>query len=259
MPSGCGTDSDCAATERCNTSTRDCEPRPTDRGDLGDACTSPDECNSGVCAAAPTGGICSQSCNWLEPTSCPSGYYCDGDATGTCGEGLCLAGTAGATPLGAPCTADTECATLMCSLGTCAQPCIPGGTTACPDGYACQVGTTPGCGACKVARSTGEACEMNEDCASRICAVRGDGAFCTQFCTDATTCPPDFTCEAAGERSVCAPPAGGIITPDAGTTGGGRARDDGCCSVAPGATSGPARAWAVVLLVLGAAVWRRRR
>ena len=260
-PPGCSTDSDCAATERCNTGTRACEPRPTDRGDLGEPCMGPDDCNSGLCATTPTGGICTQSCDWLEPTSCPSGYYCDGDATGTCGEGLCVAGTAGSVALGAPCSADTECASLLCSLGTCAEPCQPGGTTACPDGFVCQVGTTPGCGACRVARRTGESCEMNDDCVSRICAVRGDGNFCTEFCTDASTCPPDFTCEPAGDRFVCAPPEGGIVTPDAGTTMTPRGTRGGCCAVVPGKSGQPDPEGPLVLaaLLLGLAILRRRR
>ncbi len=249
----CRTDSDCAATERCNTSTGECEARPTDRAALGEPCTTGDDCNSGVCLTTPTGGVCTQSCDWLDTTSCPAGFYCDGDATGSCGEGACLAGAAGVGELGDACAADTDCASLMCSLGVCAEPCIPDGTAGCPDGYRCQVGTLPGCGACKVAAAVGEPCELNEDCVSRRCARDGDRTFCTELCTDASTCPDSsYTCESAGDVSVCVPPAGGA--------GGGGGTRGGCGCVAAGAGDQPGPlAWLLLLPALVPILRRVRR
>ena len=204
------------------------------------------ECNSGTCFFTPEGGVCSQSCDWLDPMDCPSGFYCDGDATGACGSGVCLGGAAGATALGESCAEDTDCASLFCSLGTCATPCIPDGTAGCPDGYTCQIGTTSSCGACKMAGETGDPCGVNEDCESRICAVDGDRTFCTELCMDASTCPDGFTCEAAGDTSVCVPPEGG----GGGGGGGGRTRG-GCGCEVVGADPEPDLAlWGLGLLAV---------
>jgi hypothetical protein len=250
----CRTDSDCDATERCASGT--CEPRPTDRGVLGEPCESADECNSNNCLATPAGSVCTQSCDWLTPTSCPPGFYCDGDATGICGDGLCVAGTAGAAGLGQPCAADTDCDTLVCSDGLCGIPCIPGGVTGCPEGLVCQTGTRAGCGTCAMAGMTGDACMTVEDCESRICAMRGDVSFCTAPCASAAECPEGFSCEDASGVSVCAPPAGWVPP----TPGGGGERRGGCCAVAPGADA-PADGGGglLFLLSIGLVLWRRRR
>lgn len=256
-PPGCSTDSDCESTHRCNTSTGECELRATDRGELGEPCTQDSECNSGTCFFTPSGGVCTSSCDWLDPADCPSGFYCDGDATGACGSGVCLAGSAGAAAMGETCSADTDCASLFCSLGTCASPCIPDGTTGCPDGYSCQIGTTSACGACKMAGDTGDPCGMNEDCGSRICAVAGDRTFCTELCMDASGCPDGFTCEPAGDTSVCVPPVGGG---DGGAGAGGRDRDGGCGCVAAGADPEPdLLGWVLGLLLLIPLARRRLR
>ncbi len=252
----CRTDADCSATERCAGGS--CEARPVDRANLGEPCDTAADCNSDNCLATPTGSVCSQSCDWLMPTSCPSGFYCDGNATGICGDGLCVAGTAGAGGLEAACSVDTDCDSLVCADGRCAIPCVPGGvSTACPEGLTCQTGTRAGCGTCAMAGTTGDACETVEDCESRICALRGDISFCTAPCATADDCPAGFTCEAAGGISVCAPPAG-YVPPMMG--GGGDCRG-GCCAVAPGAPS-PGSGLAAVLAVLalaGARRFRRRR
>ena len=168
-PSGCTRDSDCAATERCNTTSGACEARPAG-GALGAPCSGAAACASGLCV----GGTCSQTCDWLSPSSCPSGFYCDGDLTGTCNDGVCRAGSAGTGAAGSACTVDTQCAALFCSGGVCAQPCVPGGAAACPAGFACQAGTLPTCGACKTSGALGDPCTANDDCTSGICATLGD-------------------------------------------------------------------------------------
>jgi hypothetical protein len=248
----CRRDSDCAATELCNTGTGMCEPRPVDRANLGEPCETGADCNSGECITTPAGSICSETCNWLEPTSCPSGFYCDSEATGSCGDGRCLPGTAGAGGLGAPCASDTECDSLACTDGQCVIPCVPGGVDACPEGYLCRVGALASCGSCQMAARTGEACETNEDCVGGLCAVVGDITFCTEICADASGCPAGFTCDDAGGVTVCAPPPG--YDPGMMMTDG---RRGGCCSVAPGAGANDAP-W-LLLVALPVLVLARRR
>jgi MYXO-CTERM domain-containing protein len=209
-PSGCTSDAQCPSTERCNTSTGSCEPRPTTGGELGAPCGAGDECRSGLCFA----GACSQSCDWLTTTSCPSGWYCSGEATGSCtaGTGVCVAGSAGAGALGAACGAATDCQSLYCASGVCSTPCIPGGTASCAEGFACQVGAAAGCGSCQQSGSMGDPCETSEECTTRLCAtIEGDG-FCTSLC-DTGTCPTGFTCEDAGGARVCVPGEGALGSP----------------------------------------------
>lgn len=203
---GCTSDAGCSATEMCNTATRTCVPRPTTGTvPLGGACSESSECQTGLCFA----GACSQTCNWLDPTSCPGGFYCNGQAS--CGSGVCMAGSAGPAALGAACSTNTECATLYCAAGRCSEPCIPGGAAACEPGYACAVGGAPGCGSClPELGALGDPCATNADCTSGLCATSGDTTFCTAICDPAASpaCPARFLCTSAGPVSVCAPDGG---------------------------------------------------
>jgi hypothetical protein len=180
---------------------------PSGPGLLGAACSVGGDCASAICF----GGRCSESCDWLHPaTSCPSGYFCDGGATGVCAEGLCLAGGAGSRGLGASCAGDTDCSSIFCDGGVCAEPCVPGGATTCPTGLACQVGTLPGCGACRIAGALGDVCTGNDDCGTGICAVGEDGSsFCTRLCDTAAPCPAGFDCVDAGGGAQACRPGGG--------------------------------------------------
>lgn len=246
----CTSDAQCDATERCDPTSQTCVPRPGGLAGLGEPCTESSECSSDVCASSPDGGRCTQRCNGFDTSSCPGGFYCDGEALGTCGDGLCIAGASGVAPLGSPCATDTDCASLMCDRGTCGSPCQPGeGTIVCPMGYQCQTGSLPGCGACKPEGSLGDlgdACETADDCASGECARRGDETFCTDLCTDDSDCPRGFACLSAGEFSVCAP----TETDDPRV-------DGGCGCTVPAGDSAPSP-W-VLLLVIPAIVWWRRR
>lgn len=203
---GCTRDTDCDADEICSGGT--CVPRPATGRELGEACAGDSDCRSGLCLA----GACSQSCDWLEPASCPSGFYCNEDPS-SCGNGFCVRGAAGPGGLGAPCSADTDCASLYCDGGVCTQPCIPSGAVGCPSGYTCQVGTLPCRGSCGRGRALGDACDSNVDCTSGACAVRGTETFCTQLCDEGAPCPEGFTCTPAGDLSVCAPDRGGLDAP----------------------------------------------
>ncbi|GAB5548507.1 MAG: hypothetical protein SangKO_082670 [Sandaracinaceae bacterium] len=207
-PGGCTNDGDCAADQICSGGS--CVARPTGGTGLGEACTSDDACNSGLCLA----GTCTQSCDWLNPGgSCPGGFYCDADASTSCDVGYCVRGGAGAGGLGDACTSDTDCGTLVCDGGVCAQSCIPDGAATCPAGYACAIGALPCRGTCRRSGAPGDGCEVNDDCTSGICAARGDDSFCTELCTDEMPCPDRFTCTPVGEStSVCVPDFGGLGT-----------------------------------------------
>lgn len=202
--SGCTTDSECASNEMCSAGS--CIPRPNTGNDLGGACAADSECKSGLCL----GGVCTQSCNWLEPTSCPAGFYCDADASTSCSAGYCMAGSAGSGTLGASCSNDTECASLFCDRGICTTPCQPGGVVACAEGYSCQPGILSCRGSCQRRRDLGDACESNGDCATDMCASREGDTFCTRICDASNPCPAGFSCTQAGDHSVCVPDAGGL-------------------------------------------------
>jgi len=221
-PSGCTSDAQCAAGERCNTASGDCEPAPMPGGAaLGASCAVGTECASGLCVA----GRCSQSCNWLDTTSCPGGFYCNGMATGTCDEGLCVAGSAGGGALGAACGASTDCQSLLCDHGICTTPCIPGGAVGCAAGYACQAGTSAGCGSCQQAGLIGDVCTTNADCLSGLCAMQGGSSFCTSLCDASSPCPSGLDCAAIDEgTSVCIPGEG------AAGLGASCASNDDCAS-----------------------------
>jgi hypothetical protein len=203
--SGCTRDSDCAADQVCSSGR--CAARPMTGADLGGVCASDAECRSGLCIA----GACTQTCDWLQPSSCPSGFYCDDGASNSCTNGYCVRGTAGGGAVGSPCADDTECASLYCERGACSTPCIPDGAVGCEPGFACRASRSLQCrGSCQRGRALGDACEGGDQCVTGPCATRGDQSFCTQICSDAMPCPDGFTCVAAGDTSACVPDAGGL-------------------------------------------------
>lgn len=203
--SGCTRDSDCSASQICSSGA--CVVRPTTGASLGGSCSAETDCNSGLCI----GSVCTQSCDSVNPaSSCPSGFYCQNDVS-SCGSGYCVAGGAGAGTIADSCTADTDCASLVCDRGTCSQACIPGGAVGCPAGFACQAGTLACEGTCHRSGAPGDECAVNEDCTSNICATQGDRSFCTEICDDAMPCPDRFTCTlVGGDTSVCIPDFGGL-------------------------------------------------
>lgn len=219
---GCTSDASCAAGTRCDLASGNCVPTSTGTGPLGAPCSIAGDCTSGICFA----GACTEACDWLNPRSCASGFYCNGSATGVCGEGLCLAGAPGSRGLGAACTADTDCSTLLCDGGVCSEPCLPGGVASCPTGLACQTGSLPGCGACRIAGALGDTCAGNDDCASGICAVDSAGSsFCTRLCDTGSPCPTGFDCVDAGGGTQACQPGGG-----AGGLGAECSAPDDCLS-----------------------------
>lgn len=212
---GCTSDTDCAAGQRCDRGV--CVSAGGGTTPLGGTCAAHGECETGSCLA----GICTQSCDW-PAGGCPDGFYCDGEATGACGAGVCLRGRSGAAALGDSCTGHTECANLYCFEGRCAEPCNPSVVGTCPSGGACQVGSLPCRGACGSSGSLGDPCNGNAACASGMCAEAAGNQFCTQLCDTSSPCPTGYLCTGAGAVSVC--------IPDGGALGGDCARNEDCAT-----------------------------
>lgn len=202
-PGGCTTDSDCASGERCDRGV--CISAGGGATPLGGACAAHGECASGTCFD----GVCTQTCDW-PVGACPSGFYCDGLATGACGAGVCLAGTSGAAAIGEGCSENTDCANFYCFLGVCSEPCNPETVGACPGGGVCQVGALACRGACGAAGSLGDPCDANTQCASGMCAASGEDRFCTNLCDASSPCPEGYGCTSAGAVDVCVPNGGAL-------------------------------------------------
>ena len=211
--------------ESCNALDDDCDGT-TDEGcrALGESCEADGDCAfaalpDALAAGAPpsvrcamVGGArrCALPCDPLAPAqSCASmavpfrsearaleGFYCA--SQGAC-EGLCVPGAAGAGAPGGPCAAPTDCASLRCESGLCANPCR-GGAGACPADEVC--GAEPlGCGVCgssslrSTGRGTGEPCEAASSCASGVCGAFDGGSICTSACATDAECGTGARCE----------------------------------------------------------------
>ncbi len=202
-PGSCTSDSDCEPGERCDRGV--CVPSGGGSVPLGGACAEHGECATGTCF----GGVCTQTCDW-PVGACPSGFYCDGLATGACGAGVCLAGTAGGGAIGDACNDNLDCGNFYCFLGVCSEPCNPETVGACPGGGVCQVGALACRGACGAAGSLGDPCDANAECASEMCAASGEDRFCTQLCDGSSPCPEGYGCTSAGAVNVCVPNGGAL-------------------------------------------------
>jgi len=134
---GCTSDADCGATERCDVPSGSCIPRS--RGQLGDDCTSNDDCASMICAVdvESDDSFCTQLCSDSDP--CPTGFECT-DAGG--GSRACRP-TNGA--VGDECAGPGDCLTGLCAEGAdgrfCTRECAS--ATGCPSGWDC-LGTEGG-------------------------------------------------------------------------------------------------------------------
>lgn len=212
---GCTSDTDCGAGQRCDRGV--CIDAGGGSAPLGDACAVHGDCTSGSCLA----GMCVQSCDW-PAGGCPGGFYCDGEATGACGAGVCLRGLGGAGALGDACSEHADCSNLYCFLGLCSEPCDPSTVGSCPGGGSCQVASLPCRGACSTAGSLGDPCRGNTDCASALCAEAAGLQFCTQICDASSPCPTGTVCTGAGAVNIC--------VPDGGALGGECAQNEDCAT-----------------------------
>lgn len=166
---------------------------------------------------------------WTASSPCPEGTFCDvSDAAsryGACAErvaldGACIAEVGGCrvglacTPIaagdarcrprvdvGCGCADDAQCpSSMLCIAGTCTEHLA--------DGQACGPSTPPCRSTCREGRcaalAAGEACTMNDECASAACFSNrcapavGEGAVCDHFMG---VCAEPLYCETEGDGS----------------------------------------------------------
>ncbi len=249
---GCVRHEDCGADQRCDAVSGACVAGAPSGDALGAPCVDDLDCLSGLCAQLPTGNVCTEACDGLQPRSvaCPAGFICNGDAVGVCGTGLCLAGRPGDASLGAPCEEDSDCASSMCDQQVCATPCDPALIGGCPNGFVCEPGQAAACGACKPPLALGARCRFNEDCSDGFCVtnVNAETGACARQCDASTPCPEGFLCDAMGELALC------VAEPLSGGTRGGAG-----CAVQGRASSSEAALWLGLLVLVGLRAGRRRR
>ncbi len=109
----CSADSDCQSGQECFL--HQCIVTPFDPSGLGSTCTASGDCQSGQCASGDGGMKCTMGCTTGDTTSCPSGFTCASDGTGTSGAcwpassggGCCDAGGSGGP------------ATMLAGIGLC--------------------------------------------------------------------------------------------------------------------------------------------
>jgi len=179
--------------------------------DLGEDCSETGVCEGGLeCVMTLVGEVCTQGCDWLVPTSCPTGFFCT--ERNRCGDGVCAPGVAGAGALGAACALDTDCQSLFCttppgsSAAMCGTPCVPTAPT-CAEGQHCEE-RAAGCGSCIVDCTVGS-CADGLECRDGRCQgdLLPDGYMCST---------PDQCLSGICEGGTC----GGVVS-DGGTGDGG--------------------------------------
>jgi V8-like Glu-specific endopeptidase len=193
--------------ERCDGYDNDCNDLVDEVcADIGETCEVDEDCLSLTCHE----GLCSQGCDPIRPfTGCPPGFYCGG--TADC-EGFCVAGSQGDLAIDAPCTADTECASLFCAdpgdgRQRCLEPCR-GGDGRCINGEVCaaSLGVCGGCVAATIVRGLrglGEPCETNEECGSGSCLVELDRGYCSAACERDSDCVTGYHCRSTATGGLC--------------------------------------------------------
>ncbi|MEM1417775.1 MAG: S1 family peptidase, partial [Myxococcota bacterium] len=180
----------------------------------GEACSTSDECLTGLCADTAAGRVCSLACDPARPlVGCPLGLFC-ASTDGSC-DGVCTPGEPGELGNGEACAEDLECASLRCvdpgdGLQRCLDAC-EGDAGLCLGGEAC-VARPGGCGACVPSDifsgpfGLGEPCDLEGmDCYDR-CIDDGAAVYCSRTCDDDVDCGPGFHCREAsaeGEADVC--------------------------------------------------------
>lgn len=201
----CEDDSDCSGAARCYTTdlARVCLT-PVDDRVVGEACTSPTQCDSGLCASQATDdATCVAPCG--EGESCGGGTLC---AELQSGERACLRGLDD----GEICTTPDLCKSGRCVAdddGTriCTGAC-PGWD--CEPGWSC-VASLAGDRICMPntdSRAAGETCESARDCEDPFCVNFGEdiGVRCAPACEQDVLCDEPMVCwEVDDQPNVCGP------------------------------------------------------
>ncbi|WP_146209753.1 hypothetical protein [Vitiosangium sp. GDMCC 1.1324] len=249
--SACGGNSsdDCLACSTVTGATANgtCTARPNGAAcSDGNACTTPDTCQAGVCTAGTPAtcpasdqchdvGTCNPATGTCSNPTKPNGSSCsDGNActrTDTCQGGTCT----GAAPV--TCAASDQChdvGTCNPATGTCSNPAKPNGSS-CSDGNACTRTDTCQAGTCTA--SSPVTCTASDQChdvgtcnpATGICSnpAKPNGSSCS----DGNACTRTDTCQAgtctAGTPATC--------------TASDQCHDVGTCNPATGTCSNPAK------------------
>ena len=120
---------------------------------------------------------------------------------------------ANAGELGAVCTGDSDCKSLVCDAGVCAQICVA--TSECGGGRECITdnATRSFCHTPTHPDGMGLACYMGQSCAAGLKCLGDDGsprAVCTHSCKTGLDCPTSMECaidpsDATGKTNACRP------------------------------------------------------
>jgi serine protease len=127
--------------------------------------------------------------------------------------------TPGTGQFGAACTANADCASLLClgdgnGGGTCTRDCVPG-TASCPSAYYCAYAyntyTGVGIDVCQAQLANGFTCEKAEECLSGTCFEGSFAKSCEKPCQSAMECASTETCAAEYDKTLaiarlCLPP-----------------------------------------------------
>jgi hypothetical protein len=165
----------------CEKGTKPGQPPPTPpKKDLGQACSSGTDCNSGLCGDVGRGPVCLTPCDRARPGSCGAGFKCVGVANSN--QGACVKDDGGpGTPppgkggLGAQCTGNADCQSGLCVTDGasgrrfCSRLCDP--TVGCGQGFAC-VPAGGGAHACRPTAGPGNPADPGGDGFSAVgCSV----------------------------------------------------------------------------------------
>jgi hypothetical protein len=201
----CDDDGDCAQGARCYTTdlARVCL-FPIDDRAVGEACSSPTECDSGLCASQPgDDATCVAPCG--EDGSCAGGTLC---AELVSGERACLRGLEDGEVCNTPDLCKSgRCVTDEDGSRICTRPC-PGWD--CEAGWSC-VPSLMGDRICMPntdTKATGEVCESARECDDPFCISFGDeGVRCAPACEQNVLCEAPLMCwEVDAQPNVCGPP-----------------------------------------------------
>jgi hypothetical protein len=153
-----------------------------DWGDLNKPCSSPDDCDSGLCIETPGGSVCTITC--IE--ECPDGWVCKG--TDLFGADLTFVCVPRFWHVCDPCTDIDDCDmpdSVCVDVGEdgtfCSVTCLNDGQ--CPDHYSCEVADRSGDGWC-VSETGSCLCGLGKEGQETDCEVTNDFGTCigSLFC-----------------------------------------------------------------------------